>query len=86
MYRVTYNGYSVEFFDNIDEVNKHIDSKIHKNLKIENEYVQRIDAFKVIQIYQYNTLYSEMFLIEKNRILAKLYTSYRILHITCRIC
>jgi hypothetical protein len=65
MYRVTYNGYTVEFFDTIEEVNEYIDSKIHKNLKVTNEYAQRIDAFKVIRIYQYQTLYSEMFLIEK---------------------
>lgn len=65
MYRLTYNGYTVEFFDNIEEVNKYIDSKIHKNLKVINEYNQRIDAFKVIRIYQYNTLYSEMFLLER---------------------
>ena len=64
-YQVTYNGYTVEFFGTIEEVDNWIDSKIHKNLSIQKEWSQHIDAFTTIRIYQYTTLYSEMFLIEK---------------------
>lgn len=63
-YRVTYNGYTVEFFDSIEKVNEWIDSKIDKSLKIINQYSNHITPMITLRVYQYYTLYSEMFMIE----------------------
>lgn len=68
-YRVTYNGYTVEFFDNMEMVEDWITDKLHDDLAVKLLSRQKIsvntpEKSAEIRIYQYYTLYSEMFLIE----------------------
>lgn len=74
---VTHNGYEVEFFDTADEVEKYIADTLvpHKDLnpkEIFRHYGSNTEpgevskeTIKTVIIYQYYTLYTEVFMIEE---------------------
>ena len=76
-YRVTRNGYEVKFFDSIEEVEQYVFGilEIHKELRPKeifrsyphSEEGQQAckETIKSVWIFQYDTLYSEMFMIEE---------------------
>lgn len=75
---LVHNGYKVDFFDSMEEVEKEIENRLEQykelnpKLKIKdtgkytNRYGEELDC--ELKVYFYYTLYSEMFLIIKGSI------------------
>ena len=63
---ITHNGMKVEFFENgmkaVEYINKVIEE--YQNLRPEKIVDYTINSETVIIVYQYYTLYKEMFLVE----------------------
>ena len=77
MYRVYHNGYNVEFFSTAEEVEnfiantlkeyEHLGPKeIYRSYGSDNQAEGITNKIKSVIVYQYRTLYTEMFLIEEN--------------------
>ena len=77
-YRVTHNGYKVESFQAMDEAEKYIFGVLeeHKDLNPKEIYrgyndnnhkdgIDNKDTIKSVLIFQYSTLYTEVFMIEE---------------------
>ena len=69
MIRLTHNGMTVKFFETEVDANKYMQESREKSLNskllVENTEVDdEQEPVRKVVIYQYNTLYSEMFLLE----------------------
>lgn len=61
-YRVTHNGYDFKFCDTEEEVEQYIKDNLDKEVAHTKIY-DEVQAKRRIVIYEYYTLYTEMFLI-----------------------
>ena len=63
---VTHNGMHVEFFNNDSEVLDFISKTISHNANLKPQLVvdNNINGDMILIVYQYSTIYKEMFLIE----------------------
>lgn len=67
MFRVTHNGMSIKFCNDMHEVNKLINEVLSSNAKLSPKLVYNYRLDNAIFIcYRYYTLYCEMFLVEED--------------------
>lgn len=75
-YKVTYNGYTVEFFESYEDVTKYMEEilekykdlnprEIYRGYAADNNAPNPCTNLKSVVIFQYNTLYTEVFMIEE---------------------
>lgn len=75
-YILTHNGYKVEFLDTIEQVeqymtdvleeHKHLSPKeIYRGYSADNQAKDKKDSIKSVIIWQYRTMYTEVFMIEE---------------------
>lgn len=75
-YILTHNGYNREYFNSIDEVENYIADVLEKHRELKPEEIYRgygidnkadnmKDTIKSVIIWQYRTLYTEVFMIEE---------------------
>lgn len=76
-YVLTHNGYTVEFFDTPEECEKYIANVLEQNKNLNPKEIFRHygsntepgevskETIKTVIIYQYYTLYTEVFMIEE---------------------
>jgi|GEM_PF-2863810 len=75
-YTLTHNGYNVEFFENIEQVEAYIagvlkehkalnPAEIYRGYQRDNKATHKKDTIKSVIILQYRTLYTEVFMIEE---------------------
>lgn len=81
-YILTHNGYQMDFFNTLKEVEEHISTTLeeHKDLRPKEIYrgynvnnnqatnISETGTIKSVVIYQYYTLYTEVFMIQEQDI------------------
>lgn len=75
-YKITYNGYTIKFLESYDEVIEFIEEileehkdlhpvEIYRGYAAENQASNPSKTIKGVIIFQYNTIYTEVFMIEE---------------------
>ena len=66
IYRLHHNGAIINFFDNLEQVARVIKEEVRKHEDLHPQKIMNCQqGNKTVVIYQYWTLYTEMFLIEE---------------------
>lgn len=68
-YRLTHNGYSTYWVDSLNEAQKIIDKRLEAYIDLNPRVIYRVNQLKTgtplrVIVYQYDTLYQEVFVIE----------------------
>ena len=66
MYRLHHNGKMINFFDSLEQVAQTIKEEIKKHEDLHPKKIMNVqEENRTVIIYQYWTLYTEMFMIEE---------------------